>query len=101
MKKLLGMLFQLVWNVEITNMPFQLKNFFIWLKHLNYPIDWPEQLSKTDYLENVLQLAEKSKKILILEEIGIIGGYQSPTEKELLKTMVTYEKIVNEIRGIK
>ena len=61
MKKLLGMLFQLVWNVEITNMPFQLKNFFIWLKHLNYPIDWPEQLSKTDYLENVLQLAEKSK----------------------------------------
>lgn len=101
MKKLLGMLFQFVWNVEITKMPFQLKNFFIWLKHLNYPIGWPEQLSKTDYLENVLQLAEKSKKILILEEIGIIGGYQSPTEKELLKTMATYEKIVNEIRGIK
>ena len=32
MKKLLGMLFQFVWNVEITKMPFQLKNFFIWLK---------------------------------------------------------------------
>ena len=72
MKKLLGMLFHLTWNVGLADMSFQLKNFFIWLKHLGYPIDWPEQLSKIDYLENVLLLAEKSKKILVLKKIGII-----------------------------
>ncbi|MDY4306792.1 hypothetical protein SNF32_03450 [Enterococcus mundtii] len=53
-----------------------------------------------DYLENVLVLAEKSKKILVLEKIGIIDGYQLPNEQELLKTMASYERIVQEIRGI-
>lgn len=99
MKKFLGLLFQLVWNIERNEISFQLKNFFIWLKHLGYPIDWLEQLSEAEYLENVLILAEKSKKILVLEKIGIIEGYHSPNENELLKMMTRYQRIVNEIRG--
>lgn len=100
MKKFLGILMQLIWNSEIKSLSFQLKNFFIWLQHLGYPITWPEEISKMDYLENVLVLAEKSKKILVLEKIGIIDGYQLPNEQELLKTMASYERIVQEIRGI-
>lgn len=100
MKKFLGILMQLIWNSEIKSLSFQLKNFFIWLQHLGYPIIWPEEISKMDYLENVLVLAEKSKKILVLEKIGIIDGYQLPNEQELLKTMASYERIVQEIRGI-
>ncbi|MGN8982418.1 hypothetical protein ACTNBL_08800 [Enterococcus villorum] len=100
MKRLLGILFHLVWNTEIMNMSFQLKNFFIWLTHLNYPIEWPDHLSKSDYLENVLHLAKKSKKILVLKKIGIIEKYQSPNEQELVQTMTSYEKIISEIRGM-
>ncbi|WP_165005867.1 MULTISPECIES: hypothetical protein [unclassified Enterococcus] len=99
MKKFLGMLMQLIWNMEVLPFSFHLKNFFIWLARLGYPIDWLDQLSESEYLENVLFLAEKSKKILVLEKIGIIDGYRTPTEKELLKTMAVYQKIVHEIRG--
>ena len=52
-----------------------------------------------EYLEKVLFLAEKSKKILVLEKIGIIDGYQHPNEKELLRTMTVFQQIVSEIRG--
>ncbi|MEY8444894.1 hypothetical protein AALA44_01525 [Enterococcus ratti] len=100
MKRLLGILFHLVWNIKITDIPFQLKNFFIWLKHLNYPIEWPERLLKTDYLANVLQLAEKSKKILVLKNIGIIENHQIPNEQELIQMMTCYEQIIREIRGV-
>lgn len=100
MKRLLGILFHLVWNSKVTDLSFQLKNFFIWLTHLNYPIEWPKHLSKSDYLENVLRLAEKSKKILVLKKIGIIEKYQSPNEQELVQTMTSYEKIISEIRGL-
>ncbi|MGM9903873.1 hypothetical protein A5844_000365 [Enterococcus sp. 10A9_DIV0425] len=100
MKKFLGMVMQLVWNSEIAPLSFQLKNFFIWLQYLGYPIDWPKEIPKMGYLENVLYLAEKSKKILVLKKIGIIGGYQLPDEKELLKTMASFERIVHEIRGV-
>ncbi|MBF8807839.1 MAG: hypothetical protein IC227_05110 [Enterococcus lacertideformus] len=100
MKRLLGILFHLLWNVEVSEMTFQLKNFFIWLKHLNYPIEWPDHISKIDYLENVLNLANKSKKILVLKKIGIIERYQTPNEHELVQVMTSYEKIISEIRGI-
>ena len=30
-------------------------------------------------------LAEKSKKILVLEKIGIIDGYQRPNEKRIVE----------------
>ncbi|MDU4955920.1 MAG: hypothetical protein E6X16_09910, partial [Enterococcus faecium] len=60
---------------------------------------WLEQISKMEYLEKVLFLAEKSKKILVLEKIGIIDGYQRPNEKELLRTMTVFQQIVSEIRG--
>ncbi|MGU7584726.1 hypothetical protein ACV24V_14545, partial [Enterococcus faecalis] len=66
---------------------------------LGYPIHWLEQISKMEYLEKVLFLAEKSKKILVLEKIGIIDGYQRPNEKELLRTMTVFQQIVSEIRG--
>ncbi|NTR80074.1 hypothetical protein HQ965_02980, partial [Enterococcus faecium] len=99
MKKFLGMMFHFVWNLQAYPFDFQLKNFFVWLDLLGYPIQWLEQISKMEYLEKVLFLAEKSKKILVLEKIGIIDGYQRPNEKELLRTMTVFQQIVSEIRG--
>lgn len=99
MKKFLGMMFHFVWNLQAYPFDFQLKNFFVWLDLLGYPIHWLEQISKMEYLEKVLFLAEKSKKILVLEKIGIIDGYQLPNEKELLRTMTVFQQIVSEIRG--
>ena len=99
MKKFLGMMFHFVWNLQAYPFDFQLKNFFVWLDLLGYPIQWLEQISKMEYLEKVLFLTEKSKKILVLEKIGIIDGYQRPNEKELLRTMTVFQQIVSEIRG--
>ncbi len=60
-------------------------------------------LAGTDFKDGVFGkssfLAEKSKKILVLEKIGIIDGYQHPNEKELLRTMTVFQQIVSEIRG--
>ena len=92
-------MFHFVWNLQAYPFDFQLKKFFVWLDLLGYPIQWLEQISKMEYLEKVLFLAEKSKKILVLEKIGIIDGYQRPNEKELLRTMTVFQQIVSEIRG--
>ncbi len=59
-------------------------------------------LAGTDFKDGVFGkssfLAEKAK-ILVLEKIGIIDGYQHPNEKELLRTMTVFQQIVSEIRG--
>ena len=73
MKKFLGMMFHFVWNLQAYPFDFQLKNFFVWLDLLGYPIHWLEQISKMEYLEKVLFLAEKSKKISI-GRLYLAGG---------------------------
>ncbi len=67
------------------------------LAWLSYPMVGTD--FKDGVFGKVLFLAEKSKKILVLEKIGIIDGYQRPNEKELLRTMTVFQQIVSEIRG--
>lgn len=99
MKQFLGMIFHLLWSMEAEPFSFKENNFLWWLGKLGYPIGWIDQISSAEYLQNVLFLAERSKRILVLEKIGIIKGYQTPTEKELLQMMANYQNIVSEIRG--
>ncbi len=67
------------------------------LAWLSYP------MVRTDFKDGVFGkspfLGRKSKKILVLEKIGIMDGYQRPNEKELLRTMTVFQQIVSEIRG--
>lgn len=62
MKKFLGMMFHFVWNLQAYPFDFQLKNFFVWLDLLGYPIHWLEQISKMEYLEKVLFFGRKKAK---------------------------------------
>lgn len=60
-------------------------------------------LAGTDFKDGVFGkssfFGRKKQKILVLEKIGIIDGYQHPNEKELLRTMTVFQQIVSEIRG--
>lgn len=99
MKRFLGMLLHLVWNLQIIESTFHIKNFLIWLKYLGFPVYFPEQISKAEYLENVLILQNKYPDLVILSEIGTIGSTQRISEKELLQAMETYQRIILEIEG--
>lgn len=96
MKRFLGLLLHLFWNLAINGSAFQIENFMIWLKTLGYPIELPEQLLIGEYLENVLTLQE-GRKLLVLSEIGKIGESQAADEKTVIKAINHYQKIISEI----
>lgn len=97
MKRFLGVMLHLFWNLEIIDSSFRIKNFMIWLKHLGFPILFPEQISVAEYLQNVLHLQKKYPQLVVLAEIGTIGREQSMTEKQLIKAMEQYQKMIAEI----
>ncbi|KAF1298085.1 hypothetical protein BAU15_09560 [Enterococcus sp. JM4C] len=99
MKRLLGILLHLKWNDEIESIQFNYQNFLIWLDYLGFPIALPNDFLTSTYVEQVLLLGKKSKKIVVLEKIGIIKEHRLPTEKELLKTLESYKTIVQKIKG--
>ncbi len=97
MKRFLGMVLHLFWNLEIIETTFRIKNFMIWLKHLGFPIVFPEQISVAEYLQNVLHLQKKYPQLVVLSEIGTIGREQSITENQLIQSMEHYQKMIAEI----
>ncbi|GAA3024395.1 hypothetical protein [Tetragenococcus solitarius] len=96
MKRFLGMLLQLFWNLELNDSSFQIDNFMSWLKRLGYPIEFPKQLLIGEYLENVLRL-QGENKLVVLSKIGKIGKSQSADEKTMIKAIDHYQKIISEI----
>ncbi|MTD38943.1 hypothetical protein GIX45_09900 [Erwinia sp. CPCC 100877] len=99
MKSFLGCLLQLLWSQEVNQFPFHFKNFIIWLIHLGFPVDFPEQILVRDYVEGVLQCIRQGETAIILEEIGKTNGTRKPTAAELLATVENYKTILKEIRG--
>ncbi|KAF1305461.1 hypothetical protein IV487_09960 [Enterococcus saccharolyticus] len=97
MKRFLGMLLHLFWNLEVIDSSFHIKNFMIWLKHLGFPIDFPSQISVAEYLQNVLHLQDKYPELVVLSEIGTIGVRESIKEKQLIQAIEHYQKLVMEI----
>lgn len=98
MKKLLGCLLQLLWSQRVNQFAFQYKNFLVWLIHLGYPIDFPEQISISDYVENIIECVSNGEKLSILKEVGIVETEKKPTAAELIETLEMYQVILNEIR---
>lgn len=98
MKKLLGCLLQLLWSQRINRFTFYYKNFLIWLIHLGYPIDFPEQISISDYVEKITDCVANGEKPSVLKEIGIVEVSKKPTVTELIETIENYQLILSEIR---
>jgi len=96
MKRFLGLLLQLFWNLEINNSIFRIENFMIWLKKLGYPIELPERLLISEYLENVLTLQE-NQKLTVLSDIGETGAPCFADEKTMIRAMERYQKIISKI----
>lgn len=99
MKRLLGCLLQLLWSQELTQFDFHYKNFLVWLIHLGYPVDFPEQILVSDYVESVVNQIKQGHKALLLEDIGVINDYQEPEVNQLLVAVEKYKEIIREIRG--
>lgn len=97
MKRMLGILFHFKWNLDLMNLSFNFKNFLLWLKKLGYPLSLPKEFLISDYVENVLQAMTKSEGLLSLQKIGKIDGLRRATGNELLRTVESYKKIVEEI----
>jgi hypothetical protein len=99
MKSFLGCLLQLRWSQEVHQFPFHFKNFMIWLMRLGFPVDFPEQVLVSDYVEGILQCIRQGETAVILKEIGKTEGTRTPTAAELLATVENYKTILKEIRG--
>lgn len=99
MKLFYGLLFHLIWNVKQQQLAVKLDKLCLWLDQLGYPLVLPDQLSLSDYFQQVLLLQKKEKKLLFLSEIGTIGGRTSALEEDLVQTMSAYQTIINQIRG--
>ncbi|MDA9470284.1 hypothetical protein [Enterococcus sp. 5H] len=99
MKRLLGCLLQLLWSQEKNQFSFHYKNFIIWLIRLGFPVDFPEQILVSDYVEGVLKCIDRGQTALCLKEIGEIDSIQLPTTEELLMTVEKYKTTLLEIRG--
>ncbi|MBO0440970.1 hypothetical protein [Candidatus Enterococcus ikei] len=99
MKRFLGCLLQLLWSQESNQFSFHYKNFMIWLIHLGYPIDFPEQILVSDYVEGILQCVDRGETAVLLKEVGVIDQAQKPNAEDLLVTVEKYKTILKEIRG--
>lgn len=99
MKRFLGCLLQLLWSQEVNEFSFHYKNFIIWLIHLGFPVDFPEQILVSDYVEGVIKCITRGETAALLWKVGEVAQYQQPTVEELLKTVEKYKTILKEIRG--
>lgn len=97
MKRLYGVIFQLFWSDCEVPLNFQLENFMKWLSHLGYPIHLPQQLSLSEYCENVVKLSQRTDAPIVLTAIGKIGGRKLPRDEALIAMMQKYQQILNKI----
>jgi len=100
MKLFFGFLFHFIWTVQQQQLTVDLPVFCQWLARLGFPIELPESFSLSEYFSRVLELQQKEKKLLFLAKVGTIGGRTEIEEKDLVQTMETYQRLINEIRGV-
>lgn len=99
MKRLLGSLLQLLWAQEVNGFSFHYKNFIIWLIRLGFPVDLPEQILVSEYVEAILMCVARGERADLLKEVGEIDKVQAPKTEDLLRTVEKYQIILKEIRG--
>ncbi|MFV0557033.1 MAG: hypothetical protein ACK5MW_00050 [Enterococcus sp.] len=95
-KRFLGCFFHLYWSLIRKPLKISLPHFLIWLKQLGFDFQWPEQLSFSEYCQNVLNLTE-GQTLAVVAEIGELVFEDAPTEKELLEMMRSYQQLLTKI----
>lgn len=98
MKHLLGSLLQLLWSQQKTGFSFHIKNFLIWLIRLGYPIEFPDQIFVSDYVQELLNCAEEHGKAVVLQDIGMPGEKECFDAEDLLQTVDEYKKMIENIK---
>lgn len=99
MKRFLGCLLQLLWSQEVSGFSFHYKNFILWLSRLGFPVDFPEQILVSEYVEGILKRISHGETVTLLKEVGEISQIQKPKTKDILATVEKYKTILKEIRG--
>lgn len=94
MKRFLGCLLQLLWSQEVNQFPFHYKNFIIWLIRLGFPVEFPQQILVSDYVEGVLKCAEFGERAALLKEVGVLDSMQKPKTEDLIETVEKYKTIL-------
>ena len=97
MKRLLGLLLQVLWSQQVNHFDFQFKNFIIWFIRLGFPVAFPKEILSADYAEQVLAHTETLGPPMVLEKIGQLGAALKPTPDQLLTTIERYQEILKEI----
>ena len=97
MKRLLGLLLQVLWSQQVNHFDFQFKNFIIWFIRLGFPVAFPKEILSADYAEQVLAHTETLGPPMVLEKIGQLGAALKPTPDQLLTTIDRYQEILKEI----
>ncbi|MGC6769710.1 hypothetical protein ACYSNR_15360 [Enterococcus sp. LJL128] len=98
MKSLLGTLLQLLLSQQKKEFSFHYKNFLIWLTRLGYPLEFPEQIFISDYVQEILNCMDELGEIMILTDIGKAGVRERVEPEELLEALEEYKRIVENIK---
>lgn len=97
MKRFLGILFQLLWNVQEGGLSFNYRNLLLWFKQLGYPLGLPSNFMISDYVESVMKVLKKNGELPLLSKVGVINGKRMPTSKELIAVLEKYQTMMQEI----
>ncbi|MBP1045662.1 hypothetical protein I6N96_05180 [Enterococcus sp. BWM-S5] len=98
MKSLLGSLLQLVWSQQKNGFSFHIKNFLVWLIRLGYPIEFPEQIFVSDYVQELLTCSEEFGEASCLLDIGVLGDKEFFEAEELIQAVEEYKNLIEKIK---
>lgn len=97
MKRFLGFLMHFFWNELEEAWDFKSENFLIWLKHLGFPVFFPEQISMAEYFVNVMNLVGQGGTLVTLKRVGEQGPDKVVKEQTLIQAFEAYQKICEKI----
>ena len=96
MKRLLGLLLQVLWSRQVNHFDFQFKNFIVWFIRLGFPVAFPKEILSADYAEQVLAHTN-TRSSYGVGKIGQLGVALKPTPDQLLTTIERYQEILKRI----
>lgn len=96
MKRMLGILFHLLWNDQKQPLNLDLPKFFRWLATLGFPITLPKQLSMTEYSLQVMKLMKDLPPLDLYQKIGIKQAVLYPNSEELVHMTTVYQQLTGE-----
>lgn len=96
MKRMMGILFQLIWNDQRQPLDLDLPKFFHWLKALGFPLNLPKQVALTEYNLQVIKLMKDLPPLDMYQQIGIKQQALYPSSEELIRMTAVYQQLIGE-----